>query len=108
MKETRQDKNDLISRNAMLRHFSDWQMECSSVGSEREYNLLDMVIKGIKNQPSAFDVEKVVQELERLENYSMEKAADYDEKGETKSMEIADAYADAYSKAIKIVKKGGV
>lgn len=48
MRETRWGKNDLISRNSMLRHFSDWQMECSAVGSEREYNLLDMAIKGIK------------------------------------------------------------
>lgn len=55
---------DLISRNAMLRHFSDWQMECSEVGGEREYNLLDMAIKGIKNEPTAFDVEKVIQQLE--------------------------------------------
>lgn len=54
---------DLISRSAMLRHFSDWQMECSAVGSEREYNLLYMAIKGIKNEPSAFDMEKVIQQI---------------------------------------------
>lgn len=46
--------SDLISRKALLNHLSSWQMEqFAEVGHEKEYNLLDMIIRGVENEPSA-------------------------------------------------------
>ena len=45
--------SDLISRKALLNHLSSWQMEqFAEVGHEKEYNLLDMIIRGIENEPT--------------------------------------------------------
>lgn len=65
---------NLISRKEMLKHFSDWQMELSKVGNEREWNLLDMIIRGVENQPTAFDLESVIAELKELKTYKLNMA----------------------------------
>ena len=45
--------SDLISRKALLNHLSSWQMEqFAEVGHEKEYNLLDMIIRGVENEPT--------------------------------------------------------
>ena len=101
---------DLISRSAMLRHFSDWQMECSAVGSEREYNLLDMAIKGIKNEPSAFDVQKIIQQLEENKENAI-KAIEENSPSEFHMIKIKDLkelFEEYTREQIEIVQKGGV
>ena len=58
--------SDLISRKDLVRHLVNWQMESfAEVGHEREYNLLDKIIRGVENQPSAYDVDKVISRLEK-------------------------------------------
>lgn len=109
---------DLISRSAMLRHFSDWQMECLAVGSEREYNLFDMAIKGIKNEPSAFDVEKVIQQLEeKISSYELcvETAVKEIDKNpqnastfEVCSLHNNRGYLNGLKRALEIVKSVGI
>ena len=59
-------QNDLIDRGALVRHLVNWQMESfSKVGHEKEYNLLDMIIRGVENEPAVYNVENVVKELEK-------------------------------------------
>lgn len=50
----------LINREHFMKNMRDWQMEFADVGHEREYNLLDMIIHGVENEPIAYDVEKVI------------------------------------------------
>ena len=58
-------QKDLIDRGALVRHLVDWQMESfSEVGHEKEYNLLDMIIRGIENEPTAYNVKQVLEEIE--------------------------------------------
>ena len=44
---------DLIDKKPLLVSLVDWQMgQFAVVGHEREYNLLDSIIKGIENVPT--------------------------------------------------------
>ena len=44
---------ELIDKKPLIRHLVDWQMEqFAEVGHEREFNLLDLIIKGIENEPT--------------------------------------------------------
>lgn len=38
-------------------------MEFADAGHEREYNLLDMIIHGVENEPIAYDIENVISEM---------------------------------------------
>ena len=53
----------LVSADLLLRIMSDWQMEIARVGNEREYALLEKVVRCIREQPIAYDVDKVVEQL---------------------------------------------
>lgn len=55
--------NDLISREDLLFYLKDYQMEIASVGNEKEYNLLDKIIRAIENASTAFDVDKVLDDI---------------------------------------------
>lgn len=70
-----------------------------------EYLWKQVVCDVINNQPTAFDTEKVVEQLEEVNmNYFLTIANTGSEK-----LDIAYGYAsDSINKAIDIVKKGGV
>ena len=72
------------------------------------FNLISEIYETIKNQPTAYDVEKVVAELEEKEllNSSAQAEAQNGMCGN-----LANYYCgnkDAYNNAIEIVRKGGV
>ena len=51
---------ELIDKKPLLRSLVNWQMSnFAEVGHEREYNLLDSIIKGIENEPTV-EVKEVV------------------------------------------------
>ena len=77
--------NDLISRSELIKHFEAVQSQENAIG-------LDFVaiIDDIKEQPTAYDVDKVVERLNR----------------ETISSSIKESLG--LLKAIEIVKQGGV
>lgn len=52
--------NDSISRKQLLKIMSDWQMEIARVGNEREYDILEKVIRCICKQPSVYDEDKII------------------------------------------------
>lgn len=54
---------ELINREHFLRNMRDWQMEYADCGHEREFNLLDIIIRGVENEPIAYDVEKVIERI---------------------------------------------
>ena len=86
--------SDFIDRRFLLNHLKDWQKEVSGIGYEREYNLLEQIVKGVENEPTAYDVDKVVEQLE-------------DEITATKCPVRVEFDKGIY-KAIEIVKAGGV
>ena len=54
---------ELINREYFLKNMRDWQLEFADIEHKREYNLLDMIIKGVENEPIAYDVEKVIERM---------------------------------------------
>ena len=55
--------DDLISRKEILNFMRNWQTELKGIEHKREYNLVDQFIKGVENQHTAYDVDKVVEQL---------------------------------------------
>lgn len=101
--------SDLIDRRKVLNWLENYKFEfCAEVGKEREYNFVENLIKGIENEPTAYDVEQVVKELESRAE------ANEDVTGRLKGIATKRqrdswlARASAFRKAIEIVKGGGV
>ena len=61
-----------------------------------------------ESQKLAYDIDRVLEQLEQLKKTYMSIAAQYDEEGETEKMDLADEKADSYTKAIEIVKAGRI
>ena len=98
-------KNDLIDRGALVRHLVNWQMESfSEVGHEKEYNLLDMIIRGIENEPTAYNVEKVIKELEEMKKRNDEFSKESTFIPYKRKLEYA---SEVCAKSINIVRNGG-
>ena len=64
-----------------------------------------MVIDTIKNQPTAYDIGKVVEELEKNKRKLLSYAEDYEKVGNWELAEIYSTRANEYTKAIEIVKQ---
>lgn len=98
--------DDLISRKAavelVIAEYDSFQANGGSHSGRYE---LDKVIKMIQNMPTAFDKEKVVEELNRLRAiYFLAIANTVDKK-----LDCAYKYVgNALDKAIEIVEKGGL
>ena len=86
--------NDLISRKALLEKLEEW---CGS----QTYLISEEVWKIIKNFPKAFDKEKVIDELKRMEE---ESCKEWNEYGDAASLGKVITFAEA----IEIVEKGGI
>ena len=83
--------SDLISRSELIKHFEAIQQQENVVGLE-----FIAMIDEIKEQPTAYDVDKVVEELEDLEIH-------FDNDYFSSNREVMIVKNDA----IKIVKAGG-
>lgn len=68
--------------------------------------LEDIFLKYFEAQKTAYDVDKVVERLESHKACYEAKAAEYDQRGDIENMDVSDAVALAYGKAIKIAKAG--
>lgn len=68
------------------------------------YCTLECVIADIGSQPTAYDVDKVIELLKEKVEHAESKAAEYDEQGDIAMMDIWDTKAKTYRNAIEIVK----
>lgn len=71
--------------------------------SNRLYCGVDKLIE-MDSVPTAFDLEKVIENLEEKLKYAEQKAAIFDEKENAAMMDMWDAIANSYRNSIKIVK----
>ena len=90
--------NDLISRSELIKHFEAIQQEEHCVGLE-----FIAMIDEIKGQPTAYDVDKVIKELNKLDVKAIKRY-----KGGTFGDYEGTDYYIKKSDAIEIVKAGGV
>ena len=90
--------SDLISRSELIKHFEAIQQQENVVGLE-----FIAMIDEIKEQPTAYDVDKVVEELNELDVTAIKRY----EGGTFGNYKGTDYYIKK-SDAIEIVKQGGV
>ena len=91
--------NDLISRSELIKHFEAIQQEEHCVGLE-----FVATIDEIKEQPTAYDVDKVVEELEKHKDTT--DLTTVDEEMVVGFTIYQGAFNEAIDKAIEIVKAG--
>ena len=104
--------SDLISRSALIKHFEAIQQQENVVGLE-----FIAMIDEIKEQPTAYDIDKVVEEIKTLKEDAL---AEYNIGEYNLDNNIGNSIAEnyrkdmnegkcfAYDEAIEIVKQGGV
>ena len=96
--------SDLISRSALLKIF-DHDLKCFETSGKTETEMYISVAdmrKMINGQPTAYDVEKVVAELENASHWE---EPTFDEDGYCNDDSWEVVYLD---KATEIVRKGGI
>lgn len=52
--------SDLINRSSLIEELNAWAMQCKSIA---EISILGAVVNIIENQPTAYNVDKVVEQL---------------------------------------------
>ena len=93
--------SDLISRKALIE-----ELHKALDGSGYDEDYKEMGIDDfINNQPTAFDVEKVVEQLEEVKISYFVTIANT---GNKKNDDIYEQVGNALDKAIEIVKRGGI
>lgn len=110
--------SDLISRSELILRLSDYALQESpndneSTGEQRIskmiYDAIQNCIACVKEQPTAYNVDKVVEELEEEREISY---ADFDRYVEEFSPCLDAEYDDFFhrglERAVKLVKQGGV
>ena len=93
--------SDLISRSELIKHFEAIQQQENVVGLE-----FIAMIDEIKEQPTAYDIDKVVEELEKRKAL-YERLVGYESKNGTSTEKNQHIKAiDVLNDAIEIVKAG--
>ena len=95
--------SDLISRRELIKHFEEIQQQENAVGLE-----FVAMIDEIKEQPTAYSVEKVVEDLEKIKGLACEGRSCNKCKYKSICMEGEQSKKVAIDEAIEIVKQGGV
>ena len=98
--------SDLISRSELLKEIAKYKFGAISNNAEREY-VKTTILNFIECQPTAYDIDKVVEELEERKALH-ERLVDY----ETKNGTVTEKYQhikaiDVLNDAIEIVKRCG-
>lgn len=104
--------NDLISRSALIESIKKWLPSdpCGKEQSMEEVVATDLsvsMLMEIEEAPTAYDKEKVIEELTDWKNDAEKWAAKYDETGDIDNMDLWDMAARYYTNAIEIVRNGG-
>ena len=99
-------QGDLISRSALKKVLSEKYSGLSDARDEEQfalYSAYKQIVRVIENQPTAYDVEKVVEELEE-ENQRLKKLRN--DCIALSDHEVCDIENKAYNFAIKCVRNG--
>lgn len=87
----------LIDADELIKYIKIWEIGTSISSDQKEF------IDCINKQPTAFDVDKVVEQLEKMANEANDKIL------EAGGLQLYyDGYEDAMRTAVEIVKGGGV
>lgn len=91
----------LIDADDFIKKFS-----YAEANTEEENTMCATVRRMVKEQPTAFDVENIIKQLEEERDYSYEDYENYAEKHDM-DVECDDLFCRGLDRAIEIVKRGG-
>lgn len=99
--------SDLINRSELLEELKSLKIVLNGkqIFSDDAKNT---VLRIVNEQPTAYDIDKVVEELEQNKRKLFSFVEDYDEVGDFAMAEIYSDRASEYINAIEIVKQGSV
>ena len=95
--------SDLISRSELIKHFEAIQQQENVVGLE-----FIAMIDEIKEQPTAYDIDKVIEDLKKITGLACEGRSCSKCKYKSICREGEQSKKVAIDEAIEIVKQGGV
>lgn len=93
----------LIDSDSLIKYLKSWQNELlSDKQFNREYNLLEQLIYGIENEPTAFDIDMVLKQLDKLDDAALQ---EYNSSyAGTYEHDFADGKSCAFETAIDVVR----
>ena len=86
--------SDLISRSELIKVLKDRATNEAIMGYMTAYDVTNSIIDEVEEQPTAYDIDKIVEELKKIEQHCLDMS---DWQGQS-----------AICDAIEIVKQGGV
>ena len=90
--------SDLISRSALIKVLKDRATNEAIMGYMTAYDVTNSIIDEVEEQPTAYDIDKVVERLEKIQDKAVS----------VKNENISIYATGMIGKAIEIVKQGGV
>ena len=95
--------SDLISKSVLIKVLKDRATNEAIMGYMTAYDVTNSIIDEVEEQPTAYDINNVIEELERnASRYTKKYVTPYGNNG------YRDTKAISIHKAIEIVKQGGV
>ena len=105
--------DDLISRKVLLDELSSLRIELNGISWRKEFKktvkeVLDCVKHIVEDQTTAFDKEKVIEELKEKQSESLNMREDKNTSCTPELKSFWHSRLEAYTLAIEIVEKGGI
>lgn len=100
--------SDLISRSELYDQLANKLTWLMGYGDDLYLAVGSDIRDVIYNMPTAYDIDKVVEELNQRKIKLLSYAEDYEKTGDFAMAEIYSQLASEYTTAIEIVKQGGV
>ena len=101
--ESEEKMSDLISKSVLIKVLKDRATNEAIMGYMTAYDVTNSIIDEVEEQPTAYDINNVIEELERnASRYTKKYVTPYGNNG------YKDTKAISIHKAIEIVKQGGV
>ena len=107
--ERENDMSRLIDADLLMRKCEKW-LKPKAPDEDEMVSVADIAVSTlmeIEEQPTAFDVENIIKQLEEERDYSYEDYENYAEKHDM-DVECDDLFCRGLDRAIEIVKRGGV
>lgn len=89
--------SDLISRSALVKILKEWADTNAMRGYDTAYDVVQDCISTVENQPTAYDVDKVVEDLDNVQVWK-----------DFMTYDLTSRECKIIKKVIEIVRKGGV
>lgn len=104
--------NDLISRSALLEEINNFSMRITGSANAMAITIMEETKKSIEKlideQPTAYNVDKVVERLEEEARYNQSEANELAQHGDYGTATMFQGIAKGYKYSADIVKSGGV